>query len=480
MAYFVCQGTFIIANQCYTCYSLYITDSVDVEDDEQHCTAIKNMEAIGMRKTSVYVCLLLATLWILAGCGKSKAEEPERQSDSWESIAGTWEGSIQIPDQPLLIIVKFEESKGTISIPIQGLTDYPLSSVKLSDSDLFFDMSIGGQKITFDGNVEEEKIAGTFKQNGQTFPFELSKKQEESIDEGDMVQMEVANGTMLGQLELPAGDGPFPLMIIIAGSGPTDRDGNSLLMPGKNNSLKMIAEQLAAEGVASIRYDKRGIGNNAGLGGKEEDTAFKDFVDDAASWVQFAKKDNRFSKVGIIGHSEGSLVGMAAAQQAGADAYVSIAGAGRPIDQVMLEQLEAQLPANLLKESKDILEQLKQGKQVDTFSAELQNLFRQSVQPYMISWLQYDPARLLGELNIPVLIINGTTDIQVPVKDAELLHEAKKESKLLIIDGMNHVLKESSNDQAENMATYTNPDLPLTKGLIDGIAGFLKEAGIVQ
>lgn len=448
-----------------------------------------------MKKTSVYICVLLATLLILAGCGKGKTDEsagnqqnsqnpPSSQnseSESLESIAGTWEGSIKIPNQPLLIIVKFEESKGTISIPAQGVNDYSLSSVKLSDSDLFFDMSIGGQKITFDGKVELEKIEGTFKQNGQTFPFELSRKNEDvATDKGDMVQMELANGTMLGQLELPEGDGPFPLMIIIAGSGPTDRDGNSLLMPGKNNSLKMVAEQLAAEGVASIRYDKRGIGNNAGLGGKEEDTAFKDFVDDAASWIAFAKQDNRFSKVGVIGHSEGSLVGMAAARQAGADVYVSIAGAGRPIDQVLLEQLEAQLPANLLKESKDIMEQLKQGKQVDTFSAELQSLFRKSVQPYMISWLQYDPAQLLSELDIPVLVINGTTDLQVPVKDAELLHEAKKESKLLIIDGMNHVLKESSDEQAENMATYTNPDLPLAEGLMDGMAGFLKEAGIVQ
>jgi len=437
-----------------------------------------------MRKISVYICVLLSAMLILAGCGKSNAVEPGSQnseSESLESIAGIWEGSIQIPNQPLLIIVKFEESKGTISIPIQGVNDYPLSSVKLSDSDLFFDMSIGGQKITFEGKVELEKIAGTFKQNGQTFPFDLSRKNEdEATDKGDMVKIELANGTMLGQLELPEGDGPFPLMIIIAGSGPTDRDGNSLLMPGNNNSLKMIAEQLALEGVASIRYDKRGIGNNAGLGGKEEDTSLKDFINDAAAWIEFAKQDNRFSKVGVIGHSEGSLVGMAAAQQAGADAYVSIAGTGRPIDQVLLEQLEAQLPANLLKESKDILEQLKQGKLVDTFSAELQSLFRKSVQPYMISWLQYDPAQLLRELNIPVLIINGTTDLQVPVKDAELMHEAKVESKLLIIEGMNHVLKESSDNEDENMATYTNPDLPLAKGLLDGIVSFMKETGFVQ
>lgn len=411
---------------------------------------------------------------LLTACSKEKEEASEMSS--LENIEGVWEGSINIPEQPLPIIVEFEKDKGTISIPVQGLSDYPLTGVKLDESDVFFNMNIQGQKLTFVGKVEQEKIMGTFTQQGQDFPFELVKGSKEvEVDKGSLVEVKVKDGTMSGQLEIPQGEGPFPLLVIIAGSGPTDRNGNSIALPGKNNSLKMLAEDLAGNGVATIRYDKRGVGKNTSLAGKEEDLRFDQYIDDAAAWVQLAKNDKRFSKVGIIGHSEGSLIGMVASQKVDTDVFISIAGAGRPIDQVLLEQLQAQLPANLMEESTDILEKLKQGEQVKTVSQELQSVFRSSVQPYMISWLKYDPAEQLQKLNGPVLIVNGNLDIQVPVKDAELLHQTKKDSEILIVDKMNHILKEAPADREGNVATYSNPNLPLAKGLVDGIVDFLQE-----
>lgn len=437
-----------------------------------------------MKKSVIIFSLLTSIFLVIAGCGKQKEQEPEKNLEevsSLKSIEGVWDGTINIPNQPLPIILVFENDGGTISIPVQNLSDYPLTSVKLNTSDLFFDMEIQGQRITFDGKVEDEKITGTFTQQGQSFPFELTKgTKEEVVEQGDFVQVELKDGPMIGQLETPSGEGPFPFMVIIAGSGPTDQDGNSPLLPGKNNSLKMLAENLADKGVASIRYDKRGIGKNTSLGGKEEDLRFGHYIDDAAAWVQFAKNDERFSKVGIIGHSEGSLIGMVAAEQTDADAFISIAGAGRPIDQVLLEQLGEQLPANLLEESNTILGQLKQGEQVENVSPELQSIFRLSVQPYMISWLQYNPAEQLQKLHFPILLVNGDRDIQVPPNDAELLHEAANTSELLIIENMNHILKEAPEDQEGNIATYSNPDLPLAKGLMDGIIGFLEEATILQ
>lgn len=411
---------------------------------------------------------------LLAACSKEKEEASEMSS--LENIEGVWEGSINIPEQPLPIIVEFEKDKGTISIPVQGLNEYPLTGVKLEEPDVFFNMNIQGQKLTFDGKVEQEKITGTFTQQGQTFPFDLVKgSKEEKVEKDRLVEVKVQDGTMSGQLEIPQGDGPFPLMVIIAGSGPTDRNGNSIALPGKNNSLKMLAEDLAVNGVATIRYDKRGVGKNASLAGKEEDLRFDQYIDDAAAWVQFAKNDKHFSKIGIIGHSEGSLIGMVASQKVDTDVFISIAGAGRPIDQILLEQLKAQLPANLMKESTDILEKLKQGEQVKTISQELQSVFRSSVQPYMISWLKFDPAEQLQKLNGPVLIVNGNLDIQVPVKDAELLHQTKKDSEILIVDKMNHILKEAPADREGNIATYSNPNLPLANGLVDGIVDFLQE-----
>ncbi|MFJ7934001.1 serine aminopeptidase domain-containing protein [Sporosarcina sp. NPDC096371] len=431
-----------------------------------------------MKKLGIMFCLLISIVLVTAGCSKKKEQKPETNSEevsSMETIEGVWNGSINIPNQPLPIILTFDKTSGKISIPAQGVSDYALATVTLNETELFFEMNIQNQRLTFDGKVEQDKISGTFTQQGQSFPFELTKGSPEEVAEtGDVVQVAVENGKMDGLLEIPQGEGPFPLMVIIAGSGPTDRDGNSPALPGKNNSLKMIAEGLAAEGVASIRYDKRGIGVNISLAGKEEDLQFDHYIDDAAAWVHFAKNDPRFSEVGIIGHSEGSLIGMVAAEQADADTYISIAGAGRPIDQVLMEQLEAQLPANLLEESNTILDKLKQGEQVQTISPELQSLFRPSVQPYIISWLQYDPAEQLKKLQVPVLLVNGTRDIQVPVKDAELLHDVKKDTELLIVDNMNHILKESPEDREGNMATYGNPDLPLAQGLMDGIIEFLK------
>jgi pimeloyl-ACP methyl ester carboxylesterase len=394
-----------------------------------------------------------------------------------EKIEGKWEGAIKVPNQPLSIIIQFSKDGGKISIPVQGLNDYPFKTVKLTDADLFFDVNIQGITITFDGKVNDDKISGTFVQQGQSFPFELtkgSKVQTEAVEAGDPVQVKIKDGTMQGLLQMPEGKGPFPVMIIIAGSGPTDRNGNSSLLPGKNNSLKMLAENLATQGIASIRYDKRAIGQNKSLAGKEEDIRFDNFIDDAAAWVQFAKEDQRFSKVGIIGHSEGSLIGMVAANHAKADSFISIAGAGRTIDEVLLEQLETQLPPKLKVEAKDILEKLKQGKQVPTVSAELQIIFRPSVQPYIISWLRYNPQEELAKLTCPVLILNGDRDLQVPIKDAEALHQAKKESQMLIVKNMNHILKEAPEDRERNIAAYSNPDLSLAKGLIDGIVSFLK------
>ncbi|MGE8203870.1 alpha/beta hydrolase family protein [Heyndrickxia sp. NPDC080065] len=337
-------------------------------------------------------------------------------------------------------------------------------------------MKIQGQQITFEGRAEQENISGTFTQNGQSFPFELKKGRENKKEKDEnTVQIKLKEGPMYGVLETPHTKGPFPVMILIAGSGPTDRDGNSPLLPGKNNSLKMLAENLAAHGIASIRYDKRGIGNNSRFLDKEENLQFEQYIDDAAAWIQFAKKDDRFLKVGIIGHSEGSLIGMAASAKEEVDTFISIAGAGRPIDQVLLEQLSTQLPANLLAEAKDILEKLKQGNQVQTVSPELQSIFRPSVQPYMISWLKYDPTEQLKKLNCPILIINGDHDLQVQVTDAQALHATKKESQLLIIDKMNHILKEAPENKEENIATYSNPDLPLAEGLMDGIVTFLEQ-----
>lgn len=280
---------------------------------------------------------------------------------------------------------------------------------------------------------------------------------------------------MTALLLTPEGVGPFPVMLMLSGSGPTDKNGNSLMAVGKNNSLKMVAEALAQEGVATIRYDKRGIGDNIGLLGKEEDLRFENYSEDAALWIDYAKSQDEFSSVGVIGHSEGSLIGMLAAKQQDASSFISLAGAGRPADEVLIEQLEQQLPEHVLNEVKAIIDQLKKGQTAKKVSPELTHIFRPSVQPYLISWLSYSPQEELAKLDMPVLVAGGTTDLQVPVEDASLLQSANSRVELLIVEDMNHVLKNAPAELVANRASYENPDLPLADGLMDGILAFLKK-----
>jgi pimeloyl-ACP methyl ester carboxylesterase len=288
----------------------------------------------------------------------------------------------------------------------------------------------------------------------------------------ETVQLKTASGTLEGTLDLPDGKGPFLVLLLLAGSGPTDRDGNQLLM--RNDSLKMLGQGLAKQGIAVLRVDKRGIGKSLTPGLKEEDLRFDTYVADAVAWLDLLRKDKRFARVAVGGHSEGALVGMLAATPGKAEAFVSISGAGRDAPTVIREQLSTKLPDDLKKTSNQILDALAQGKTVTDTPKELAMLFRPSVQPYMISWFKHDPAKILARLSIPVLILQGTTDIQVSKTDAELLAAAKKDARLVLLDDVNHVLKQAKTPQ-DQQAAYTNPMKPIDPRVVDETAKFLKE-----
>lgn len=263
--------------------------------------------------------------------------------------------------------------------------------------------------------------------------------------------------------------------VILPGSGPTDRDGNSP-MGVSASTYRLLAEGLAAQGIATVRIDKRGIGASAAAGPAEADLRFDAYVADARAWA--AEAAGRAGKpcAWLIGHSEGALIALKAVED-GDDkicGLVLLSGAGRPAGVVIREQLTA-LPEPMKAQAFSALTELEAGRTVADTPPALAALFRPSVQPYLISWLPLDPAALIAAYDGPVFIGQGTTDLQVGVADAQALAAADPQATLKLWDGVNHVLKTAPADRAANIAAYSNPDLPLAPGVVEDVAAFIHD-----
>ena len=288
-----------------------------------------------------------------------------------------------------------------------------------------------------------------------------------SIGEGD--------GALHGTLITPGPHKPsFDAVLILAGSGQTDRDGNNPMM--KNDSLKMVAEQLGLQDIATLRVDKRGVAASAKAGPKEEDLRFETYIDDARNWLALLKAQPGVERVFIIGHSEGALIGSLVAQDEGVAGFVSLAGAGEPVADVLRRQFRAAPNGEqLLALAEPTLAKLEKGEIDEEVAPSLASMFRPSVQPYLISWFKYDPRVEIARIPGRVSIVQGETDIQVLSIDAENLRGARPEADYAVIAGMNHVLKDAPADRAANIATYNDPALPLSAGLMDALAGFIRK-----
>jgi pimeloyl-ACP methyl ester carboxylesterase len=288
------------------------------------------------------------------------------------------------------------------------------------------------------------------------------------------VSLQLASGGKVeGTLVVPEVAAPCPVVLIIAGSGPTDRDGNNN-MGLKTDAYKQLSQQLLQHGIASLRYDKRAIGASKLVNASESDLRFENYIDDAKAWVDMLSKDNRFSRIILAGHSEGSLIALAAAQNNPKVAgLISLEGAGRPADEILKEQLQT-LPSDIKDYAYSVIDKLKKGETEPNVPSQYAMLFRASVQPYMISWFKYDPAALMAKLRIPVLIVQGTTDLQVTMTDAEKLTDALPKATFEMVQDMNHVLKNcKSKEQAEQMATYRDASLPLNEDLVKSVVAFV-------
>jgi hypothetical protein len=288
--------------------------------------------------------------------------------------------------------------------------------------------------------------------------------QETSYTSVDIPISKFIDGTLL-----KPNKGSSTLAIIIADSGPIDRDGNQDFQ--KTNNLKKLAAGLTNRGIATFRYDKR-IVKQLRRGNLDPNIKFENFVNDAIDVIDYFRKQNDYKKIYIIGHSQGSLIGMLAAKEK-ADGFISIAGAGKSIDAVILEQVELTAPM-FTEDTKRIVAVLKDGKTTNEYPQALNSIFDLSVQPFMASWMKYNPIEEIKKLDIPVLVINGTKDLQVSVEEATSLSKAGKKSELKLIKQMNHVLFLITGDDQENAKSYNESFRPISPELIESIVTYIE------
>lgn len=286
-------------------------------------------------------------------------------------------------------------------------------------------------------------------------------------------------GPLKGTLVAVATDAP--VVLIIPGSGPTDRNGNNPLGV-KGSPFRLLAEGLASSGISSVRIDKRGMFGSAAAIPDANAVTISDYANDVAAWIASIRSVTKRDCVWLLGHSEGGLVALVAAQKVDrVCGLLLVATAGRPLSDVLTAQLTAN-PANapILPQAIAAIEQLRAGSRVDTTAMHpaLLPLFRPQVQGFLIDAFSFDPAALVRAYDGPVQVLQGARDIQVGVADAELLAGARPGVRLTVLSDVNHVLKSVASDgRASNLATYADPDLPLADAVVPAISAFVKQNG---
>jgi len=273
-------------------------------------------------------------------------------------------------------------------------------------------------------------------------------------------------------------DSANPAILIIPGSGPTDRNGNNPLGVSAA-SYQLLAEALAVKNISSLRIDKRGMFGSKDAVADPNKVTIADYVQDIRGWIAAIRKQSGRDCIWLLGHSEGGLMALAAAQEPkGICGVIAVAGPGRKMSDIMREQFKAN-PANapILPDALRAVSRLEDGKRVNVsrMHPALQNIFARSVQDFMIDLFAVDPAELAAGVKLPLLIVQGDNDLQVRLSDAQALAAAGPNTALAIIPGMTHVLKLApTNNLAANRETYADPTKPVASELVNVIATFVK------
>lgn len=278
-------------------------------------------------------------------------------------------------------------------------------------------------------------------------------------------------GILYGTLTQPEGIQHTPVVLIIAGSGPTDRNGNSLFDLGPNGfSYRQLAEGLAANGIASLRYDKRWVGQSTGFTRAPVFTTLDDYTADAISCVQHLQRSGRFPAVSVIGHSEGGLIGLMMAKDISFKCLIPLSTPGECMDKVVLEQLKPRLSDTLYRQAAGILNDLREDKAPASVPDQLNTIFNPNNFTFWKSTFHFDPCALLPAAKMPVLLVGGTADVQVKPAQVTLLKACKPATNAVMINGMTHLLKSGSAVSPDNKSP-----LPLSPELLPVLVSFIKQ-----
>jgi uncharacterized protein len=275
-------------------------------------------------------------------------------------------------------------------------------------------------------------------------------------------------GAIDAWLSTPSGPEQPPVALLIAGSGSTDHDGNGPQV--KPATLKKLSDALVARGIATLRYDKRGAGGWKPDYGKPEDFRFKDYVDDAAALVAHLRASGKFSKIIVIGHSEGGLVGILTARRIPVDKLVLLAVAARKQGDLLKAQLEKKLPPEKYAPIAKAIDAIMAGEIVDPPPPGL--AIPPSLQPGIASAFTEDPIPPLQKIEEPILVVAGDKDSQLARLDFLALTTAAFAAKTLWVPEMNHVLVDVTDD-ADDLAAYNQPERPLDPDMIEAVADFI-------
>jgi hypothetical protein len=294
------------------------------------------------------------------------------------------------------------------------------------------------------------------------------------------ITLTTSTGTLYGTLDVPAAPSAVPVVLFMGGGIPIDRNGNSHLYPDSNNTMKMLAEALLKYGVASLRYDKRGVAQSRFSCQSEEELRVEVYVQDALGWGKKLLEDKRFSSVIILGYSESVLPAIITTRTLGADGCICVAGNGRSLQEVFMEKAKRSFPHEQAQEAQTVVASLEQGRRVDSLKYQiLYANFRPSLQPYLMSSYRYFPSKELAKLTVPSMIIGGTKDFDIPVQEFKSFAAAAPNAKLSLIDNMTHILRELPQDLTAALAKPRGIySIPIAPKLITDIVDFVRVTSI--